>query len=222
MNRRMFCWSSAAAAISVGSAAWARMPDAEPVYPTAALPQALTLPPGKLPLYKIVYDRRFPISRAFGISARGLGAATGAEAIDGDVTALWSNDLRLLWSAGGSAHSRGRAVAGMITVHGLLCLEQLAMDHRKRVLLRVEHGAVLAPAPAPAFAPKFSHRVTAPESMLNSLKVALAAADWPARLPALLASSPIDFGRPRHTRLFPVSDGLIAMPAQSLVSFVIV
>jgi hypothetical protein len=67
--------------------------------------------------------RKFCLSRAAALRARSSAATT---AIDRDITALWSHDLRPQWVMGGGA------IAGMTTACTLFCLEQLAKDHRMR------------------------------------------------------------------------------------------
>ena len=136
MDRRKFCLSSAAAAISGAAAALAGAPAAGQMIP------AIPAPAPNLPLYKFIYDRRYPAARAFGAAANGLRTV----AIDGDITALWSRDLRAQWSAGAGA------IAGMTTARSLFCLEQLAKDHWMRVVIRAEHAVE---------AHETTHRVTA-------------------------------------------------------------
>jgi hypothetical protein len=134
MNRRKFCISSAAAAISGAAAgytshAWAAS------LPPAAFPAAF--PAASMPgvrLYKYIYDRRFSAGRAFGAAAERVLSTAGTVGIAGDITALWSRDLRLRWLDGDGA------IAGMTTARTLFCLEQLAKDHRMRVAARCEHA----------------------------------------------------------------------------------
>lgn len=91
---------------------------------TAALP--------KLPLYKVVFDQRFELARAFGHEAALHGAATLGFA-GGDITDFWFHDLDLRW------RSEPLAVAGF-TRHGpLFVLERLAWDRGLRVVFRAEH-----------------------------------------------------------------------------------
>ena len=47
------------------------------------------------PLYKVIFDERFPASRAFAIEVKKLGAPTYG--IKGDITDLWFNDLDARW-----------------------------------------------------------------------------------------------------------------------------
>src|SRR5277367_6562539 len=96
MNRRIFCLSSVAASISSAAAAY-----------TAAPPSMASSP--SVQLYKFVYDRRYPAGVAFGAAAAHLPASAGVVGFGGDITELWSRDLRLQWSQGCGA------IAGMAT-----------------------------------------------------------------------------------------------------------
>ena len=187
MDRRKFCLSSAAAAIS-GAAGLACLPAA--VVPT-------------FPLYQFIYDRRYSAGRAFGVAAESLRA--GIVAIDGDITALWSRELRARWSAAGGA------IAGMTTARTLFCLEQLAGDHWMRVVIRAEHS----------HGHEIAHRLTAAEPMICRMKSALTAQNWPAKMPNALAAYQDD-GAPRTTCVIG-SKGRHGWAARDemLVSFVI-
>jgi hypothetical protein len=120
MDRRKFCFSSAAAAVGLAA--------------------EIALPSASIPLYKVIFDARFAASRAFATVAASAGRATAA--IRGDVTALWFDDLRLRWA------TEGGAIAGMTTPRSLFCLEQLAKDHWMRVIVRAEHARTGAVASA--------------------------------------------------------------------------
>jgi hypothetical protein len=85
-----------------------------------------------IPLYKVLYDRRFPAGVAF--AQRAVARGLVPHAMDGDMTRFWYDDLYHRWREGPAA------IAGL-TAHGaLFCLEQLAWDQRMRVVLRVEHS----------------------------------------------------------------------------------
>jgi hypothetical protein len=120
MDRRKFCILSTAAA--------------------AGLAAEIALPSAAVPLYKVIFDARFAASRGFAAAAAGAGRTTAA--IRGDVTALWSDDLRLRWAA------HGGPIAGMTTPRSLFCLEQMAKDHWMRVIVRAEHARAGAAASA--------------------------------------------------------------------------
>ncbi len=87
--------------------------------------------PTALPLYKAVFDERFPESAAFAAEMQRLGVAT--HGIAGDMTDLWYYDLHPRWM------KTPVPIAGL-TAHGpLFCLERLAWDHGMRVTFRAEH-----------------------------------------------------------------------------------
>jgi hypothetical protein len=195
MDRREFCVSSAAAAIS-GAAAGLSL-----VAPPASSSSSIRL-------YKFIYDRRYPAGRAFGTAAEYADTTAGLAAIDGDITSLWSRDLRLHWSAGGGA------IAGMTTARTLFCLEQLAQNHWMRVVIRAEHrrteGRTIA------------HRLTASVPVIARMRAALTAEDWPVRIPAALTACRGTDAAPRMTcEIAPARDRRSAMTDETLVSFVI-
>jgi hypothetical protein len=82
-------------------------------------------------LHRVIYDARFGASLAFGEAALRMGAP--AQAIDGDVSALWFDDLARHFERGGAA------VAGFGAPRTLLCLLELARGPGVRVVWRGEH-----------------------------------------------------------------------------------
>jgi hypothetical protein len=199
MNRRKFCLSSLAAAISSAAVGACCLPAAA----SAALPAAASTQ--SLRLYKFVYDRRYPAARAFGVAAEHAVSTAGIAAIAGDVTALWSRELKPRWCAGAGA------IAGMTTARTLFCLEQLAKDHWMRVIIRVEHAI--------SQRQDISHRLTATEPTIAQIGSALAAGDWPTKLPAALASCGVADGA--HLTRVMGSTCRLATTDEALVSFVI-
>jgi hypothetical protein len=154
MDRRKFCLSSAAITTGIAAGRVLSFPAAPPVE-----------------LHHVVVDKRFSAARAFAAAVEA--PERPAAAIEGDVTALWLNDLRPRWQ-------RGAAVVGMTSARSLFCLEQLAHDQWMRVAVRAEHrvlagGAVL-------------HRLSAGESLLARLGGCFGSGMWPAHLAQLLAS----------------------------------
>lgn len=84
-----------------------------------------------VPLYAVVYDTRFAASVAFARRAEALGFRI--EAIEGDMTQLWYDELYHRWQ-------RGPAAIAGLTAHGpLFCFDQLARDQGMRVVFRGEH-----------------------------------------------------------------------------------
>jgi hypothetical protein len=210
MDRRKFCASSVAAAVSavaagsIGPRVAACVPAAareRPVRERPAMPDASA---PSVDLYKFIYDDRDPTAREFGLAARGVADAV---AIRGDVTALWSRGLHGEWSAG-----RG-AIAGMTSARSAFCLEQLARDHWMRMFIRIDH--IMEPGSEAA------HRLTAPESMLARMASTLAAPDWPAQLPSALAICPSCRAGSRTAKVGAGLGGFGASAGVTLVSFVI-
>ena len=83
---------------------------------------------GATPIYKVIYDQRFPASVHYGQEARRRGFVV--QAIRGDMTDLWFHDLQPRWQ------KAPVAIAGL-TAHGpLFCLERLSWDFGMRVASR--------------------------------------------------------------------------------------
>jgi hypothetical protein len=160
------------------------------------------------PFYKFIYDRRYSAGRVFGAAAEAMLSTAGIVAIDGDITALWSRDLRERWSAGGGA------IAGMTTARTLFCLEQLARDHWMRVLIRAEHTI--------SDGHGIAHRLTASEPIIYRMKSVLTAENWPAKMPAALTACP-DVNRAPYLTCVTESKGDYGWAAgdEKLMSFVI-
>jgi hypothetical protein len=85
------------------------------------------------PLYRVLYDERFPESVAYARAAAGRGAVVTGFA--GDITEFWYRDLSLRW------REEPVAIAGMTTHGPLFCLERWAWDHGLRVVARVEQAS---------------------------------------------------------------------------------
>jgi hypothetical protein len=200
MNRRKFCLSSLATAMSGAAAGAGCLPGGE----RAARPAAAST--ASVQLYKFVYDGRYPAARAFGVAAAGQAPSAGAiVAIEGDITALWSRDLRARWCEGDGA------IAGMTTARTLFCLEQLARDHWMRVAIRVEHAL--------GKGHDSTHRVTASEPAIARMRWALTAGDWARQLPAALAACRNGDGAHVTRMIGPSCPS--ATTGETLVSFVI-
>jgi hypothetical protein len=82
------------------------------------------------PLYKVIFDERFPASVAFGNQVKREGLPVYG--IRGDITALWFHDLGLRWKQGPAA------IAGLTDANALFCLDLLARDNGMRVEARTE------------------------------------------------------------------------------------
>lgn len=105
-----------------------------------------------VPLYAVICDTRFRESRSFGRRSEALGLSV--HAIDGDMTKVWYDNIHPRWQ------ESPVAIAGL-TGHGaMFCFEQLAHDHRMRVVFRAEHR----PRPGGFTV----HEMTGPASMLSA------------------------------------------------------
>lgn len=91
--------------------------------------------PGNPPAYAaIIYDTRHAEAREFGARAGPLRAAL--RGIEGDITDLWQNELRSLWTKSPTA------IAGLTERPALFLLEQLSLAHGLRVVYEAEHQPV--------------------------------------------------------------------------------
>jgi hypothetical protein len=128
--------------IGITATAWPLAP--------AAVRAAGEISAAPLPLYKVIFDRRFAASVDFAERAQSLGLAT--HGIDGDMTRFWYGELYHEWKKGPAA------IAGL-TAHGaMFCFEQLARDQGMRIVFRAEHRPDAAGV---------THMLTGPLSMLD-------------------------------------------------------
>lgn len=122
-NRRQFL------GIGIAAAVW-------PGLMTAAQRSSVTRAPAegpaRLPLYKAIYDTAYAPAVEFAAQMRHRGVAV--HAIERDITSVWFNDLALRWRRSPAA------IAGLTAPEALFCLEQLAWDHRMRVVFRAAHS----------------------------------------------------------------------------------
>ena len=206
MNRRLFCLTSAAAAISGGAVGLGLLSAAAQLQVRPATSTAST---SGARLHQFIYDHRYPACRAFGAAAESADSSAAIAPIDGDITALWLYGLRSQWLAGG-----GGAIAGITTPRTLFCLEQLARDHWMRVVIRAEHAI--------SEGPETAHRVTATDAMISRMRWALSDGAWPLKMPAVLAGYLETNDGPRSTHAIGSARGRWpAMTGEALVSFVI-
>ncbi len=166
MNRREFVQAGMAAAVVGGVG----------VVPLSAT--RLRRKGTRQPVRLAVFDERYGDSRAFGHEAAQLGVPT--HAMRGDITALWFNDLDLRW------RHEPMAVAGLTTEASLFCLEDLARDHRMRVVFRADHVFDIAGV---------VHTVVGPVSMVTGADGVLGrdgGQDWPLHLTRLMHDAVMD------------------------------
>lgn len=83
-------------------------------------------------LHKLLVDRTIPESVKLGSYARDI--ADEVFLFDGDLTALWTNELRSQWPKG------PRAIAGLTTPSVQMVFEQLGRDHGARIVFSAEHS----------------------------------------------------------------------------------
>jgi hypothetical protein len=131
--------------------------------------------PALVPLYKVVYDSRFAESVAFARRTRRLGFAI--QAIEGDMTRFWYDDLYHRWR-------RGFAAVAGLTAHGpMFCFERLAWDQGMRIVFRAEHK--------PAGAGRVEHAITGPIGMLSgSADLSAAGQSWAERMADVVTHCP--------------------------------
>jgi hypothetical protein len=109
-----------------------------------------------------VVEKRFAAACAFAAEASGQGVPV--RMVDGDVTALWYDELHARW------RTEPAAIAGLTTRPALLCLERLAWDHGMRVVYHARHGLRSDGS--------FSHQVLMPAGRVRSTKLEALGDHW--------------------------------------------
>jgi hypothetical protein len=177
--------------LQIGVAALALPISARGISPAIA---GLAGEPARVPLYKVVFDERFPASRGFAEEAKRLGVPV--HGMKGDITDFWFHDLYARWKQGPAA------IAGL-TAHGpIFCLERIAWDQRMRVVFRADHryredGTI-------------EHALSGPEDMLHeAASLRNEGTNWTSRMAALITRCPADRSQSSQTTtLFPGSSHL--------------
>ncbi len=138
------------------------------------------------PLYKVIYDERFPASRAFAEESTRFGAEI--HAIKGDITDFWYHDLYYRWK------ESPVAIAGL-TAHGpIFCMERLAWDNRMRVVFRADHryredGSI-------------EHALSGPANMLRqAAELRDADSDWTTGVANLVTHVPLSRAQTSQTNI---------------------
>jgi hypothetical protein len=148
-------------------------------------PSSLSGAEPSIGLYKMIFDERFPSSRAFAEEGKRLGIPV--HPIKGDMTELWYHDLYVRWKQGPAA------IAGM-TAHGaVFCLEKLAWDQRMRVVFRADHR----------FLPDGSveHALSGPNPMLRQAARFGTETDWAEKMAGLVTRCPASRWQSSFTNL---------------------
>jgi hypothetical protein len=156
------------------------------------------------PLYKVVFDERFPASVEFGNEARSLGLPT--HSIRGDITDLWFHDLDAQWK------KNPVAIAGLTAQGALFCLERLAWDHGMRVVFRGDHRYLPAGS--------IEHVLTGPASVVREA-ANLEGEAWAARVTNLVTRIPEGHSTPAKATIHGRAAAPANTEAEDLISWVI-
>jgi hypothetical protein len=207
LSRRQLIRTGLASSITAALAGWVgpgaatvRLSPGDRATPRRTPSASHTVGP-PVPLHAVVLDERFAEAARFGGIARGQGLPT--RAMRGDVTDFWYSELHPLWK------QRAVPVAGLTAYAALFCLEQLAWDHRMRVVYRGAH-ALRADG-------SVEHVLAGPQEIVDALSPG-AACDWPAKLASAIARVE---SRGGWTGLAPAETSLGPLPASTLYSWVI-
>jgi hypothetical protein len=161
---------------------------------------------GNVPLYKVIYDRRFEDSVAFARRMETLDVPL--HAIEGDMTRFWFDELYYAWR-------RGPAAIAGLTAHGpLFCFERLAWDQGLRVVFRAEHKPVGG---------SLEHDLSGPLTMLHeSLALTNAGTRWSECMADVVAHCPRGRAEIATTRLkAEATTAVAASDGEPLYSWVI-
>lgn len=140
------------------------------------------IPGNCVALRKAVFDDRYVEGRAFANAVEAFGAPVSA-LDEGDITALWSDELDRLW------RKTPASIAGFTQYGPLFALERLANGRGMRVVLRVEHE-VRADG-------TLAHLVSGPpETIAMARHLSRQGVDWPVLVAALLTHCRFDGSAP--------------------------
>jgi hypothetical protein len=120
----------------------------------------------------VIFDSRHAEARDFGARASFLGAPL--RAIEGDITALWQNELLSRWK------KTAAAIAGLTERPALFLLERLAWDHGLRVVFEAEHESNEA---------SVAHRVVRTADPRLAAELERAGRGWPSVLADALVAT---------------------------------
>jgi hypothetical protein len=179
-NRREFLHMGVAA-LSLPIAARAGISAAAPSDESA--PQgshAPTEPVAAEPLYKILFDERFPASTSFADELKRHGLTP--EAIRGDITDVWFNDLYYRWK------QQPVAIAGLTAPGAIFCLEMLARDAGMQVVMRADHRFSMCQTSNGA---RVEHEVWAPGNAVAKADALRASGEhWPTTMAEMVMRFP--------------------------------
>jgi hypothetical protein len=178
LSRRQLIRTGLAGSVTAALAAWVGPgAAAAPLWPTdraSSAPGGSSGTPAhdvpRIPLHAVVLDERFAEAERFGAITHRAGLAT--RGLQGDVTDLWYRELYPLWK------ERAVPIAGLTAYAALFCLEQLAWDHRMRVLYRGAHTRRAND--------EVEHVVAVPQQLAHSIGLATQC-DWPVEFASLIA-----------------------------------
>ncbi len=159
-----------------------------------------------LPIYKVLYDRRFNATAAFAAEAGRSG--TSLSGISGDVTDLWFNDLYHRW------RKSPAAIAGMTSHRAWFVLDMIARDAGMRTVFRGHHQPLASGSAV--------HELFGPHPLLTRQATLRAAkANWATEVARIVTEFPaasvsIDKA---HSTIGEVRDRPVG--AETLVSWVI-
>lgn len=157
-----------------------------------------------VPLYKVLYDTRFPASVAFARRVAAQGVVT--QAMAGDMTQFWYEDLYHRWARGPAA------IAGLTGYGALFCLERLAWDQRMRVVFRAEHKAV---------AGSIAHDFTGAPEILPVACRAAAEPAWAAAMADVVMQCPVGRAASATAQTVSADRGTRVPESEPLFSWVI-
>lgn len=158
-----------------------------------------------VPLYKVLYDTRFPASVAFARRVAAQGVVT--QAMTGDMTQVWYDDLYHRWARGPAA------IAGLTAYGALFCLERLAWDQRMRVVFRGEHKAA-----APG---SIAHDFTGAPEIVSAACRAAAEPAWAAAMGDVVTRCPGGRAASTTAHTFRANRGTRVPESEPLFSWVI-
>jgi len=176
----------------------------------AAIPLIRSVLPGgvliseapAVPLYKVIFDERFPVCVAFAAEARRLGSSV--HGIRGDITSVWYNDLYYRW------RDSPAAVAGLTTHRSLFCLDMFARDAGLRLVHYADHRILAGGS--------VEHEVFGAEAAQQTTRLKQAGTHWSAEAASQVARLAQAGLRPVRKTADPL---VAASEPQPLVSWVI-